>query len=126
MVQIVVKTPESLKVGSKTQIPEFRIVELQGDLVTHDSSFFGRYIGDLHYTKAGVPVLLVGHHVLYGKEQDIEKPFLVMRKVAQPEAATHVTSKEKAKEYHIQGVVTKKLVFRARPKPIVSNPLAKV
>ncbi|KAM7311756.1 uncharacterized protein ISCGN_008663 [Ixodes scapularis] len=117
--------PASTKAGGKSQIPEFRIVELQGDLVTHDSSFLGKYIGDLHYTKAGVPVLLVGHHVLYGKEQKVEKPFLVMRKVMQ-ESASNGTSKHTAREYHVEGVVTKKLVFRARPKPIVSNPLAKV
>ncbi|CAN7985458.1 unnamed protein product, partial [Ixodes hexagonus] len=117
--------PVPTKAGSKPQIPEFRIVELQGDLVTHDSSFLGRYIGDLHYTKAGVPVLLVGHHVLYGKEQDVEKPFLVMRKVV-PEPEINGTLKDNSREYHVQGVVTKKLVFRARPKPIVSNPLAKV
>ncbi|CAN8015760.1 unnamed protein product [Ixodes persulcatus] len=125
MVQIIVKTPASAKAGGKSQIPEFRIVELQGDLVTHDSSFLGKYIGDLHYTKAGVPVLLVGHHVLYGKEQEVEKPFLVMRKATQ-ESASNGTSKHTAREYHVEGVVTRKLVFRARPKPIVSNPLAKV
>ncbi|XP_077533278.1 chromosome transmission fidelity protein 8 homolog [Haemaphysalis longicornis] len=117
MVQVLVKLPS----GPKPSLPEWRIVELQGDLMTSgECPSAGQYIGDLHYTKAGVPVLLVGHHILYGKEQDVDKPFLVIEK--QPAAAS---SAERTKEYRVHSIVTKKVVFRSRPKPIVSSAVLK-
>uniref|UniRef100_A0A131XHQ2 Putative microtubule associated complex n=1 Tax=Hyalomma excavatum TaxID=257692 RepID=A0A131XHQ2_9ACAR len=121
MVQLFVKVPTVPGTANKPSIPEWRIVELQGDLMTNDEGTAGRYIGDLHYTKGGIPILLVGHHILYGKEQDVEKPFLVIEKSTgdgEPQATT--------KEYLVRGVVTKKVIFRSRPKPIVSNVPTKV
>uniref|UniRef100_A0A1E1X062 Putative microtubule associated complex n=1 Tax=Amblyomma aureolatum TaxID=187763 RepID=A0A1E1X062_9ACAR len=114
MVQMLIKMPETSSTA-KASIPEWRIVELQGDLMMNDGALLGRYIGDLHYTKAGIPVLLVGHHILYGKEQDIEKPFLVIAK------STAEAEPPRAKEYLVRGIVTRKIIFRSRPKPIVSN-----
>ena len=59
------------------------MIELQGDLETKSqaASLSGKFIGDLHYTKKGVPILIVGHHVLYGKVVEMEKPMLAMTKV---------------------------------------------
>ncbi|XP_065299114.1 uncharacterized protein [Dermacentor albipictus] len=113
--------PGASGAANKTSIPEWRIVELQGDLMTNDEGSAGQYIGDLHYTKSGIPILLVGHHILYGKEQDVEKPFLVIEKSAEEAEPQNTT-----KEYLIRGVVTKKVIFRSRPKPIVSNVPTKV
>ncbi|KAL1424867.1 hypothetical protein MTO96_019731 [Rhipicephalus appendiculatus] len=121
MVQLFVKVPTVPGTANKSSIPEWRIVELQGDLMTHDDGTAGQYIGDLHYTKAGIPVLLVGHHILYGKEQDVEKPFLVIEKSSGEEETRGTT-----REYLVRGVVTKKVIFRSRPKPIVSNVPTKV
>lgn len=112
---MLVKMPETSCPTAKSSIPEWRIVELQGDLMMNDGTLYGKYIGDLHYTKAGIPVLLVGHHILYGKEQDVEKPFLVIEK------SMTETEPPRAKEYLVRGVVTRKIIFRSRPKPIVSN-----
>ncbi|XP_077510744.1 chromosome transmission fidelity protein 8 homolog [Amblyomma americanum] len=115
MVQMLVKIPETSSPTARPSIPEWRIVELQGDLMINNEALLGKYIGDLHFTKAGIPVLLVGHHILYGKEQDVEKPFLVIAK------STGETDPPRAKEYLVRGVVTRKIIFRSRPKPIVSN-----
>lgn len=87
------------------RIPEWGIVELQGDLeVRGDRIMNGQFIGDLCYDKYGQPVskwhfyflfnytfhstyfnitfqiLIIGHHILHGKEQKIEKPFVVLHR----------------------------------------------
>ena len=56
-------------------------MELQGDLESRSAaSLAGQLIGDLHFTRQGAPVLIVGHHILWGKVAALEKPLLVMRK----------------------------------------------
>lgn len=56
-------------------------------------------------------MVIIGHHVLYGKIVDLEKPFLVVQKIR----GSNETS------FNIQAKITKKLVFKTRPKPIVTN-----
>ena len=54
----------------------------QGDLESRhgDENVEGKFVGDLHYTNAGVPVLIIGHHIIYGKVVDLAKPFVAMEK----------------------------------------------
>lgn len=90
---------------------EYGIVELQGDLRSHsESQFEGKFIGDLHYTKDGQPILIIGHHLLYGKEVKMEKPLAFLEKRKDDQNRT---------EYLIRGVIKRKVIFRVRPKPIV-------
>ncbi|XP_049818587.1 chromosome transmission fidelity protein 8 homolog isoform X2 [Aethina tumida] len=88
---------------------DWAIIELQGDLKSKtETEFDAKFIGDLHYVKHGdTPVLIIGHHLLYGKEMKLEKPFALLEK------------SDTKSEYSVIGVITKKLMFRVRPKPIV-------
>ena len=90
---------------------EWGIVELQGVLETRRGrSFEGLHIGDLHFnTITGTASLIVGHHLLTGKTVKLDKPLGVLRK-----------SSSAATEYSVVALVRRKIVFKNRPKPIVS------
>lgn len=99
---------------------EWAIVELQGDLKFNSVNITNVYIGDLHFTKSGTPILIIGIHVLQGKEMALQKPFAVLVKKKNEETNTTNTSEVKT-AYIIKAIVKKKLVFKSRPKPIVTN-----
>ena len=99
---------------------ELNMIEMQGDLesrlgVSVDNS--GKFIGDLHYTKDGaIPILIIGHHILYGKKVKMDNPMVAMKKVHTVQGDQTVT------EYHVETVIRHKLIFKARPKPIIVVP----
>ncbi|XP_070135833.1 chromosome transmission fidelity protein 8 homolog [Drosophila bipectinata] len=71
---ILVKTQSSGK-------GDWAIIELQGDLeVRSNQDMHDQFIGDLYYNKYGQPILIIGHHILQGREQKLEKPFAVLEK----------------------------------------------
>lgn len=87
-------------------------MELQGNLKSRtETKFNGKFIGDLHYTKTGVPILIIGHHLMYGKEMLLDKPLVVLEK--------HRDSN--TTEYCVKSIIKKKLLFKTRPKPIVGK-----
>lgn len=101
------------------ELEEWAIVELQGDLKFDSADVTNKYIGDLHFLKSGVPIFIIGIHVLHGKEIALPKPLAVLVKKHNEEADT--TNSEIKTEYVIKAIVKKKLLFRLRPKPIVTN-----
>ncbi|VDO68948.1 unnamed protein product [Schistosoma curassoni] len=94
------------------------MIELQGDVLSKTNSpLAGKNLGDLHFSQEnGDPVLLIGHHVLFGKVVALEKPMLVTKR--------NTTSG--SLQYDIVSVIRRKLLFKTRPKPIISCASKKV
>ncbi|VVC37774.1 Chromosome transmission fidelity protein 8 [Cinara cedri] len=99
--------------SSPSSIPEWAAIEVQGELESrHHTPFERQYVGDLFATiKDNVPILIIGHHILYGKMQTFDKPLAVMKKTEEAEASSYI----------VQAIITKKLLFKNRPKPIIAN-----
>ncbi len=109
---------------------EWGLIELQGQLETRDQvSFDDMYIGDLHFNDKGIPSLIVGHHLLTGKVINLEKPYAVMKKkqVSVGEMDKMEVNSDKdvdrqqCTEYEIVALITKKIIFKNRPKPIIKK-----
>ena len=110
--QIFVKDPKNGQ--------ELNMIEMQGDLESRlgaNVDVSGKFIGDLHYTKdGGTPILIIGHHILYGKKVKLENPMVILKKFHK------VQGDQTVMEYHVDTVIRHKLIFKARPKPIIVVP----
>ena len=106
---------------------EWYIVELQGILETKDDlSLSNLWIGDLHFDTDGRPQMIIGHHLLSGSFVTLDKPLAVMKKkagavISAEEMESDLESDETKTSYEIIALVKKKLLFKNRPKPIVSK-----
>ncbi|XP_029175053.1 chromosome transmission fidelity protein 8 homolog [Nylanderia fulva] len=105
-------------------IEDWAIIDLQGDLkFERIENSDNQLIGDLHFTKTGVPILIIGIHVLHGKEMTLEKPLVVLERHRKNIRDETIEKEEQSvmTEYIVKAIVKKKLLFKSRPKSIVTN-----
>eukprot|EP00092_Neocalanus_flemingeri_P010168 GFUD01010958.1.p1 GENE.GFUD01010958.1~~GFUD01010958.1.p1 ORF type:complete len:150 (-),score=37.18 GFUD01010958.1:95-505(-) len=126
-----------VKSGASTPEEKF-IIEMQGDLESRNKEHLeGKFIGDLHYTKDGTPIIIIGHHILYGKVVVLDKPLVALEKIqvskdgsdslisgnSDGEEMMDLDAEMETKtEYRVKSIIRKKLVFKTRPKPIIVVP----
>ena len=107
--QLIISFPED-----KTE--EWSLVEFQGTLETkHNTPYSSLHIGDLHFS-GSTANLIIGHHLLTGQVTTLDPPLAVLKKGIQGSTGT---------EYSVVAMIKRKLVFKNRPKPLVSNPMHK-
>merc|ERR1712083_50763 len=104
---------------------------MQGDLESRNKEHLeGKFIGDLHYTKEGVPIMIIGHHILYGKIQSLERPLVSVERVEtggelrrkEGEELMDLDEEMEVKvEYRVKSIIKKRIVFKNRPKPIIAT-----
>ena len=131
MVQMLVQMPGD--------VAEWGMVELQGELETRDQiPLDGMHIGDLHFTSTGTPTLIVGHHLLTGKVVVLDKPYAILRKKRQRALDDSKEDSEEMEqdsdeglrdglcpEYEVIALISKKIIFKNRPKPIITKSAVK-
>jgi len=106
-----------IHVGDGSTTREWLLIELQGEVQLSETRSAdddrdeavlrqGKTLGKLMNQTTDNPVLIIGNNKLEGKKTKMPKPLAILRKVG--------------KGYECDGLVTQKLVFKTRPKPLTN------
>ena len=102
--------PSTTGVDNSHGTKEWAMVELQGEIVRKDGdpNSGGYNLGSFSRSKTGNLLLTIGYHQLEGVEQKLKKPFAIIQK--------------EDSAFHVVGFVTKKYLFKQRPRALISKP----
>ncbi|KAI3438097.1 hypothetical protein D9Q98_000539 [Chlorella vulgaris] len=92
------------------------MIEMQGELERKDGGSLDEAfdVGTLSTSSTGAVLLTIGYHQLEGKRLELKKPFVVMdREQGADGESTH---------YKVIGVIREKILFKARPRPLITKP----
>ncbi|XP_004512765.1 uncharacterized protein [Cicer arietinum] len=100
---------------------EWGVIELQGVVEPKpgfDESLAGLQIGTLcRPSSQEVYTLIIGYHELTGSKVPLKKPLLVLKKVK------HMDGESCGQvELQVVGIIRHKILFKTRPKVIISKP----
>jgi chromosome transmission fidelity protein 8 len=96
------------------------MVELQGEIVRKDGdpNAGGYDLGSFSRSeKTGNLLLTIGYHQLEGTEQPLKKPYAILQK-------DESKARDGSMAYSVAGFVTKKYLFKQRPRALISKPAA--
>jgi len=96
------------------------IIDLQGTL-DFNGDVSSRTMGHLAWRKDGLASLIIGHQLMEGKIVQMERPFLVVNKSTITDAESSEGADSVVKSCNLVGVIRRKLVFKTRPRPIVTQ-----
>ncbi|EYC10948.1 hypothetical protein Y032_0053g2385 [Ancylostoma ceylanicum] len=97
-------------------VDEWMMVEMQGTIENSGKPLSDEVLGSLSWRRDdNEALLLVGHHLLEGKVSELEKPFLVVRSTPGEDAHSDERS------MIIDAVIRRRIVFKNRPKPLVTQ-----
>ncbi|KAI4347528.1 hypothetical protein L6164_008337 [Bauhinia variegata] len=110
---------------------EWAIVELQG-VVEVQSPFQDRLqnleIGTLcRPSTQEAYTFTIGYHELTGSKVPLKKPLLVLKKIIHPDASVDQSSESNPKakaemELQVVGIIRHRILFKTRPKALISKP----
>ncbi|KAH7867570.1 hypothetical protein Vadar_004074 [Vaccinium darrowii] len=110
--------------------PEWAIVELQG-VIEPQPAFQNRLqnleIGQLcRPSSQETYTFTVGYHELMGSKIPLKKPLLVLKKMRRDSDAENSGTESSSRvELEVIGIIRQRILFKTRPKALISRPVVK-
>merc|ERR1719154_193773 len=67
--------------------------------------------------------MIIGHHILYGKEMELDQPVVAITKDNSEESSMDTDDgvEKSSKKYEVKAIIRNKLIPKSRPKPNIAN-----